>query len=133
MHVDLGGYHVSDIEFTAGIDIDSEKVGKDLSEAIFAGPNNTVKFADVPDLGATVYRGDTRDGISRYMRDTVIPAPGAADDIAQIFRDTRTDVVINYLPVGSEDATKHYVEQILEAGCALVNCVPVSIAREAEW
>ena len=133
MHVDLGGYHVSDIEFTAGIDIDSEKVGKDLSEAIFAGPNNTVKFADVPDLGATVYRGDTRDGIGRYMRDTVIPAPGAADDIAQILRDTRTDVVINYLPVGSEDATKHYVEQILEAGCALVNYVPVFIAREAEW
>jgi myo-inositol-1-phosphate synthase len=133
MHVDLGGYHISDIEFTAAFDIDSEKVGKDLSEAIFSGPNNTFKFSDVPYLGIPVHRGMTHDGIGKYLRELIIRAPGPTDDIVQILKDTRTDVVINFLPVGSEMATKWYVEQVLDAGCALVNCIPVFIAREEYW
>lgn len=133
MHVNLGGYHVHDIEFSAAFDIDVEKVGKDLSEAIFSGPNNTIKFADVPHLGIPVHRGMTHDGLGKYLSDVITKAPGSTADIVQILRDTRTDVVISYLPVGSEMATKWYVEQILEAGCAFVNCIPVFIAREQYW
>lgn len=133
MHVELGGYHVRDIEFTAAFDVDINKVGRDLSEAIWVDPNNTIKFADVPPLGVTVYRGMTHDGIGKYTGQYVKKSPGATDNIVEILKDTKTDVVINYLPVGSEMATKWYVEQILDAGCAFVNCVPVFIARELYW
>jgi myo-inositol-1-phosphate synthase len=135
MHVDLGGYHVRDIEFSAAFDIDSEKVGKDLSEAIWAGQNNTIKFVkeDVPHLGVPVQRGMTHDGLGKYLSQKITKAPGSTVDIAQVLKDTQTDVVVSYLPVGSEQATKWYVEQILEAGCAMVNCIPVFIAREDYW
>lgn len=133
MHVELGGYHVRDIEFTAAFDVDEEKVGKDLSEAIWAGQNNTIKFSDVPPLGVKVHRGMTHDGLGSYLQDKIRKAPGPTDDIVGILRETETDVVVSYLPVGSEMATKWYVEQILEAGCAFVNCVPVFIARETYW
>ncbi|MHB0877639.1 MAG: inositol-3-phosphate synthase [Anaerolineae bacterium] len=133
MHVNLGGYHISDIEFTAAFDIDETKVGKDLSEAIWAGQNNTLKFTDVPNMGIKVHRGMTHDGLGKYLKEVIHKAPGATDDIVGILKDTKTDVVVNYLPVGSEMATKWYVEQILDAGCGLVNCIPVFIAREGYW
>ena len=133
MHVELGGYHIRDIEFTAAFDINATKVNKDLSEAIFAVPNNTYKFSDVPRLGVKVHRGMTHDGIGRYLNDIIAKAPGETDDIVGILKDTRTDVVVSYLPVGSEMATKWYVEQILEAGCAFVNCIPVFIASQPYW
>src|SRR5919109_41573 len=133
MHPRLGGYHVGDIEFSAAFDIDARKVGKDLAEAIFEAPNNTVKFAAVPPLGVPVQRGMTHDGLGTYLGQMIRKAPGSTADIVEILRDTRTDVVVNYLPVGSEAATKWYVEQILEAGCAFVNCMPVFIAREPYW
>jgi myo-inositol-1-phosphate synthase len=133
MHVNLGGYHIRDIEFTAAFDVNAKKVGKDLSEAIWAHPNDTIKFADVPKTGITVSRGMTHDGIGKYMADVIEKAPGETDDVVGILRETQTDVVVNYLPVGSEAATKWYTEQILEAGCAMVNCMPVFIAREAYW
>jgi myo-inositol-1-phosphate synthase len=133
MHVRLGGYHIHDVEFTCGIDIDKNKVGKDLCEAIFTAPNNTYKFSDVPNLNAQVYRGMTHDGLGKYLSKIIEKAPGATDDIVQILKDTKTDVVVSYLPVGSEEATKWYVEQILKAGCAFVNCIPVFIAREKYW
>jgi len=133
MHVDLGGYHISDIEFSAAFDIDVNKVGKDLSEAIFAEPNNTYKFSDVPPTGLTVARGMTHDGLGKYLSEIITKAPGPTADIVGILKETETDVVVNYLPVGSEMATKWYVEQVLEAGCAFVNCIPVFIAREDYW
>ena len=133
MHVELGGYHVRDIEFTAAFDIDAEKVGKDLSEAIWSGQNNTMKFADVPHLDVPVYRGMTHDGLGKYLKEKITKAPGSTDDIVEILRETKTDVVVSYLPVGSEQATKWYVEQVLEAGCGFVNCIPVFIAREEYW
>ncbi|MGA2319884.1 MAG: inositol-3-phosphate synthase [Solirubrobacteraceae bacterium] len=134
MHVDLGGYHVRDIEFTAAFDIDATKVGKDLGEAIWAGQNNTIKFAKVPKkLGVPVYRGMTHDGLGKYLKEKITKAPGETADIVRILSETRTDVVVSYLPVGSEQATKWYVEQVLEAGCAFVNCIPVFIAREDYW
>jgi myo-inositol-1-phosphate synthase len=133
MHVRLGNYHIRDIEFTAGFDIDVTKVGKDLAEAIYAPPNNTYKFADVPKLGVPVYRGMTHDGLGKYLSQVITKAPGPTADIVKILKDTKTDVVISYLPVGSEMATKWYVEQVLDAGCAFVNCVPVFIAREKYW
>jgi len=133
MHVSLGGYHVRDIEFVAAFDVDREKVGKDLSEAIWAGPNNTVKFCEVPQLGVRVERGMTHDGIGKYLSDVVTKAPGETSDVAGILKETGADVVVNYLPVGSEEATKWYVEQALSAGCAFVNCIPVFIAREHYW
>ncbi len=134
MHVDLGGYHVRDIEFTAAFDIDATKVGKDLGQAIWAGQNNTMKFAKVPKkLGVPVYRGMTHDGLGKYLKQKIKKAPGETADIVSILKETHTDVVVSYLPVGSEDATKWYVEQILEAGCGFVNCIPVFIAREDYW
>jgi myo-inositol-1-phosphate synthase len=133
MHVDLGGYHVRDIEFTAAFDIDADKVGKDLSEAIWAGQNNTVKFAEVPRLDVPVHRGMTHDGLGRYLKEKIEKAPGETDDIVEILMQTKTDVVVSYLPVGSEQATKWYVEQVLEAGCGFVNCIPVFIAQENYW
>ncbi len=134
MHVDLGGYHVRDIEFTAAFDIDATKVGKDLGEAIWAGQNNTMKFAKVPKkLDVPVYRGMTHDGLGKYLKEKITKAPGETADIVKILKDTHTDVVVSYLPVGSEQATKWYVEQVLEAGCGFVNCIPVFIAREDYW
>src|SRR2546430_691952 len=133
MHVNLGGYHVHDIEFTAAFDVTIDKVGKDLSEAIWAHPNDTIKFADVPKTGIKVSRGMTHDGLGKYISEVVTKAPGETADVVRILRDTKTDVVVNYLPVGSQAATKWYTEQVLEAGCAMVNCMPVFIAREAYW
>jgi myo-inositol-1-phosphate synthase len=133
MHVNLGGYHISDIEFTCAFDIDKTKVGKDLSQAIDGGKNCTVKFADVPEMGVKVYRGMTHDGLGKYLSAVIEKAPGPTADVVGILKDTKTDVVVSYLPVGSEMATKWYVEQILEAGCGFVNCIPVFIAREKYW
>jgi myo-inositol-1-phosphate synthase len=133
MHVDLGGYHISDIEFSAAFDIDADKVGKDLSEAIFSGQNNTVTFSEVPKLNVPVYRGMTHDGIGKYLSQVITKAPGETADVVKILQETKTDVVVSYLPVGSEEATKWYVEQVLSAGCGFVNCIPVFIAREPYW
>ncbi len=133
MHVDLGGYHIRDIEFVAAFDVVKGKVGVDLAEAMWAHPNDTIKFADVPKTGVTVSRGMTHDGIGKYLSDVVEKESGETDDVVGILRETKTDVVVNYLPVGSEEATKWYTEQILNAGCAMVNCMPVFIAREAYW
>ncbi len=133
MHVNLGGYHIRDIEFTAAFDVDRNKVGLDLGEAIWQPPNNTIKFADVPRLGVTVSRGMTHDGLGKYLSQVIEKAPGPTADIVHILKETQTDVVVSFLPVGSEMATKWYVEQILDAGCGFVNCVPVFIAREAYW
>ncbi len=133
MHVNLGGYHVSDITFTAAFDIDQSKVGLDLSEAIWQSPNNTIKFADVPRLDVPVNRGMTHDGMGKYLSQVITKAPGPTADIVGILNDTETDVVVSFLPVGSEMATKWYVEQVLDAGCGFVNCVPVFIAREEYW
>jgi myo-inositol-1-phosphate synthase len=129
MHVDLGGYHVRDVEFTAAFDVTTEKVGKDLAEAIWAHPNDTYRFADAPKTGVTVSRGMTHDGLGKYLSEIVEKAPGDTEDVVRILQETNTDVVVNYLPVGSEEATKWYTEQILKAGCAMVNCMPVFIAK----
>jgi len=133
MHPRLGPYHVGDIEFSAAFDIDERKVGRDLGEAIFQAPNNTVRFSEVPHLGVPVQRGMTHDGLGQYLAQVIRKAPGSTADIAGILRETRTSVVVNFLPVGSEMATKWYVEQILDAGCAFVNGIPVFIARESYW
>jgi myo-inositol-1-phosphate synthase len=133
MHVNLGGYHVRDIAFTAAFDVTTDKVDKELAEAIWAHPNDTIKFAEVPPTGVKVSRGMTHDGLGKYISDVVTKAPGETADVVGILRETQTDVVVNYLPVGSEAATKWYTEQVLEAGCAMVNCMPVFIAREPYW
>src|SRR3990172_4937567 len=133
MHVDLGGYHVGDIRFVAAFDIDKNKVGKDLAQAIFATPNNTIRFSDVPDTGVKVERGMTHDGLGKYLSQVISKAPGATSNIVQLLKDTGTHVVVNFLPVGSEMATKWYIEQVLDAGCGFVNCIPVFIAREQYW
>ena len=133
MHPVLAGYHIRDINFTAAFDVDADKVGKDLSEAIFSGQNNTFKFSDVPSSGVKVERGMTHDGIGKYLSQVITKAPGETSDIVKILKETNTHVVINYLPVGSEEATKWYVEQVLQAGCAFINCIPVFIAKEPYW
>ena len=133
MHVNLGGYHIRDVEFTVAVDIDKRKVGKDLSQAIYTYPNNTFKFADVPKSGVKVLRGMTHDGLGYYLSQIIEKAPGPTDDIVKALKDTRTDVVVSYLPVGSEEATKWYVEQVLEARCAMVNCIPAFIASQQYW
>ena len=133
MHVNLGGYHISDINFVAAFDIDKNKVGKDLAKAIFTLPNNTFKFCDIPATGIKVERGMTHDGLGKYLSQIIEKAPGPTADIVKILKATKTDVVISYLPVGSEEATKWYVEQVLEAGCGFINCIPVFIAREKYW
>src|SRR5919197_2570173 len=133
MHVDLGGYHLADIEFVAAFDVDKNKVGKDLADAIYAKPNNTYRFADVPKTGVKVDRGMTLDGIGKYLSQVVTKASGETADIVGILRERKVDVVVSYLPVGSEDATRWYVEQVLQAGCAFVNCIPVFIGREPRW
>jgi myo-inositol-1-phosphate synthase len=133
MHVNLGGYHISDINFVAAFDIDKNKVGKDLSQAIYTKPNNTFKFCEVPATGVKVQRGMTHDGLGKYLSQIIQKAPGSTVDIAKILKEAKTDVVINYLPVGSEEATKWYIEQVLDAGCGFINCIPVFIAREQYW
>lgn len=133
MHTRLGGYHIGDIEFTFGIDIDRNKVGKDLAEAIFTKPNNTCKFCSVPKMNVPVVRGMTHDGLGLYLSKIIKKAPGPTADIVGLLKRTKTDVVINFLPVGSEEATKWYVEQVLTAGCAFINCIPVFIASQKYW
>ena len=133
MHVDLGGYHIRDIEFVAAFDVDKTKVGRDLSEAIWAGQNNTVKFADVPHLGVKVERGMTHDGIGKYLADLIEKAPGETSDVVNILKETGADVLVNYLPVGSEDATRFYAQAAILAGAGFVNCIPVFIASDREW
>ena len=133
MHINLGGYHIRDIEFVAAFDIDKEKVGKGLAEAIFSGQNNTFKFADVPDTGVTVERGMTHDGLGKYLSQVIEKAPGPTADVVGILKDRNVDVVVSYLPVGSEEATKWYVEQALQAGVGFVNAIPVFIGREPYW
>lgn len=133
MHVNLGGYHISDIKFVAAFDIDKNKVGKDLADAVFTKPNNTYKFCDVPKAKVRVERGMTHDGLGTYLSKIITKAPGPTANIVDILRKTETDVVVSYLPVGSEEATKWYVEQILTAGCGFINCIPVFIAREPYW
>ena len=133
MHARVGGYHVRDIEFSAAFDVVTGKVGLDLSEAIHAHPNNTIQFAEVPHLGVPVHRGMTHDGLGKYLNQVVEKAEGPTDDIIGILKDTKTDVVVNFLPVGAEMATKWYVEQAIEAGCAFVNGIPVFIASSPYW
>src|SRR5260221_1949553 len=133
MHVDLGGYHLSDLEFVAAFDVDKNKVGKDLADAIYAKPNNTYRFADVPKTGVKVSRGMTHDGIGKYLATVVKKADGPTDDIVAILKERKVDVVVSYLPVGSEEATKWYVEQVLDAGCAFINCIPGFIGRDPYW
>ena len=133
MHINLGGYHIRDIEFVAAIDIDKNKVGKDLATAIYTAPNNTYKFCQVPRTGVKVARGMTHDGLGKYLSQIITKAPGPTANIVEILQSTKTDVVLNYLPVGSEEATKWYIEQVLTAGCGFVNCIPVFIAREKYW
>jgi len=133
MHVNLGGYHISDINFVAAFDIDKNKVGKDLAQAIFTPPNNTFKFGEVPTTGVKIQRGMTHDGLGKYLSQIIQKAPGSTVDIVKVLKETQTDVVLNYLPVGSEEATKWYIEQVLAAGCGFINCIPVFIARERYW
>ena len=133
MHVNLGGYHIRDIEFVAAFDVDKNKVGKDLSEAIYTKPNNTFVFHKVPHLGVKVERGMTHDGLGKYLSQIIEKAPGPTADVVGILRERKVDVVVSYLPVGSEEATKWYVEQALQAGVAFVNCIPVFIGREPYW
>jgi myo-inositol-1-phosphate synthase len=133
MHVDLGGYHIRDVEVVAAFDVVKGKVGVDLAEAMWAHPNDTIKFADVARTGVTVSRGMTLDGIGKYLSQIVEKADGPTDDVVGILKERQVDVVVNYLPVGSEDATRWYTEQILNAGCAMVNCMPVFIGREDYW
>ena len=133
MHVNLGGYHISDINFVAAFDIDKNKVGKDLAQAIFTPPNNTFKFGEVPTTGVKIQRGMTHDGLGKYLSQIIQKAEGPTADIVKTLKKTQTDVVLNYLPVGSEEATKWYIEQVLAAGCGFINCIPVFIARERYW
>jgi myo-inositol-1-phosphate synthase len=133
MHVNLGGYRIRDIDFVAAFDVDKTKVGKDLSEAVFAGQNNTFKFSDVPHTGVTVDRGMTHDGLGKYLSEVIEKAPGPTADVVGILKDRKVDVMVSYLPVGSEEATKWYVEQALQAGVGFINAIPVFIGREPYW
>ncbi|MCA9848957.1 MAG: inositol-3-phosphate synthase, partial [Dehalococcoidia bacterium] len=133
MHVNLGGYHIGDVEFVAAFDVDADKVGKDLSEAIWSGQNNTIKFTDVPFMGVEVQRGETYDGIGKYLSQVIEISDAEPVNVAQVLREREVDVLISYLPVGSEEATKYYVNQALEAGCGFINSIPVFIAGRPEW
>jgi myo-inositol-1-phosphate synthase len=133
MHVRLGDYHISDIKVVAAFDVDSNKVGRDVADAIFVEPNNTIKFSDVPTTGVSVQRGPTMDGFAKYYRETVEESTAEEVDVVSVLRETQTDILINYLPVGSEEATKWYVAHALDAGCAVVNCIPVFIAGNDQW
>ncbi|MBY5538907.1 inositol-3-phosphate synthase [Rhizobium leguminosarum] len=133
MHTDLGGYHAHDIEISCAFDVAASKVGRDVAEAIYAEPNNTHRFADVASIGVEVNRGRTMDGIGRYLQDRIEESTEPVADVAAILRQTQTEVLVSYLPVGSEEATKWYAEQALAAGCAFINCIPVFIASKPEW
>ena len=133
MHVDLGGYHIGDVEFVAAFDVDADKVGKDLSQAIWSGQNNTIKFQDVPFMGVEVQRGEVHDGIGKYLSQVIDISSAEPVNVAQVLREREVDVLVSYLPVGSEAATKYYVNQALEAGCGFINCIPVFIAGRPEW
>jgi myo-inositol-1-phosphate synthase len=133
MHVELGGYHVRDVEVVAAFDVDGKKVGKDVAEAIWSEPNNTIRFADVPPLGVTVSRGRTLDGLGEYYRATIEESDEPVADVVQVLRDARADVLVSYLPVGSEEAARFYATCALEAGVAFVNCLPVFIASDPAW
>jgi len=133
MHVNLGGYHIRDIEFVAAFDIDKTKVGRDLSEAIYAGQNNTYRFMDVQPLGVMVERGMTHDGLGKYLSQVIEKAPGPTADVVGILKEREVDMIVSYLPVGSEEATKWYVEQALQAGVGFINAIPVFIGREPYW
>ncbi|MEX2406803.1 MAG: inositol-3-phosphate synthase, partial [Actinomycetota bacterium] len=133
MHVDLGGYHIRDIEVVAAFDVDAKKVGKDVAEAILSEPNNTIRFAEVPHLGISVQRGPTLDSLGRYYRETIDESDAPPVDVAQALRDVEADVLVSYLPVGSEEAAKHYAQAAIDAGVALVNCLPVFIASDKTW
>ncbi len=133
MHTNLGGYHVRDIEFVAAVDVDRNKVGKDLGEAIYAEPNNTYRFCDVPKLGVRVQRGPVMDGIGKYLSEVIEISEEPKVDVVELLKKARADVAVNYLPVGSEKATRYYAEKVLEAGVGLVNCIPVFIAKDKEW
>lgn len=133
MHVSTGPYHISDIKFVAAFDVDSNKVGKDLGEAVFAEPNNTIEFSTVPPLGVEVLRGPTLDGIGKYYRETIEESRAPVADVSEVLAESGADILINYLPVGSENATRFYISEALEAGCGVVNCIPVFIAREEMW
>ncbi len=133
MHTNLGGYHIGDVEFVAAVDVNVVKVGKDLSEAIYAEPNNTFKFCDVPKSGVTVQRGPVLDGMGKYVSEVVEIADAPEVDMVKLLKDTEADVIVSYLPVGSEKATRWYAEQALEAGVGFVNCIPVFIAKDKAW
>jgi myo-inositol-1-phosphate synthase len=133
MHVVLGGYHVRDVEVVAAFDVDAAKVGLDIGKAIYSGQNNTIRFANVGELGVQVQRGPTLDGLGAFYRETIEESPAEAVDVAQVLRDTKADVLVSYLPVGSEDAQKHYAQACLDAGVAFVNAIPVFIASNPEW
>jgi len=133
MHVVLGGYHVSDIEFVAAFDVDASKVGSDLSKAIEGGQNNTIKFADVSSVGVNVLRGPTMDGLNKYYRASIEESPAEAVDVVKALKDARTEVLVSYLPVGSEDAQRFYAQAAIDAGCAFVNAIPVFIASDPTW
>lgn len=133
MHVDMEGYYPRDLEFVAAFDVDQKKVGKSLPRALFTYPNNTIKFSDIPENGVKVMRGPTLDGIGKYYKQVIKESPATVVDVAKVLRETKTDVLVNYLPVGSEEATKYYIEEALKAGCGVVNCIPVFIASEKQW
>jgi myo-inositol-1-phosphate synthase len=133
MHVDLGGYHVRDVQVASAFDVDARKVGRDVSEAIFARPNNTIRFAAPPETGVPVHRGNTLDGLGKYLADEVEESDEPVADVTRVLKDSRTDVLVSYLPVGSQKAAEWYAERALEAGCAFVNCMPVFIASRPEW
>jgi myo-inositol-1-phosphate synthase len=133
MHVGVGPYHIGDVKLVAAFDVDSNKVGKDVAEAIFSEPNNTVVFSEVPPLGVEVNRGPTLDGLGRYYRETITESTVPVADVSEILDETGAEVLINYLPVGSEDATRFYISEALESGCGVVNCIPVFIAKEEMW
>ncbi len=133
MHVNVGEYHISDVKFVAAFDVDSNKVGKDLGEAIYSEPNNTIEFAKVPPLGIEVLRGPTLDGMGKYYRETIEESRSPVVDVSETLIESGADVLINYLPVGSEDASRFYISEALEAGCGVVNCIPVFIAKEEMW
>ncbi len=133
MHVTLGGYHVSDVEVVAAFDVDADKVGLDLGKAVFAGQNNTIRFASVGELGVTVQRGPTLDGLGKYYRQIVEESPAEAVDVVAALKQSKADVLVSYLPVGSEQAQKFYAQACLDAKVAFVNAIPVFIASDPEW
>ena len=133
MHIDLGGYHVGDVEFVAAFDVDASKVGQDMAKAMWAGQNNTIQFSEVPDLGVEVLRGPTYDGLGKFYVDQVEESPAEPVDVAQVLRESEADVLVSYLPVGSQEATEFYAQAALDAGVGFVNAIPVFIASNPEW